>query len=603
MRLKNGVREEAPTRLNRWRAGNKGAAAAAAAAAVGEVQVGAAHGRHGKDAAHGKGAAAAQASPRPAASAEPTEEPSPEASPTSSPAPSREGSPARLGARASRRSKRDGPHVLAPGLNLGRPDVGLYQAARLHVLEREAELAARHIPLSGASKYQPEVENEYKCVKHYHYLFGKVYDLREFYDKHPGGEDILRMSAGLPDATALFESYHAFAARDSIVKRLLAYEVTAAEDPEALARKPAPLFAFEPDGFYHTLVRRVRREFGATAEDASESLTDFVKADNRWAAKVGTQMALNAVFLVLAFALRLPTPAAMLFAFLAGWTQIQWGFTAFHDASHFAVGSRNHWANAFLTRLWAALSLWEGRVWMLHHAVLHHSYTGSPSLDPDVQHAQPMVRKTPDIPARKDNGLFALVGDRFGMAGWAASAFAIYVLTPGMWLGQARVYLMYALARFGKDVPRQLKTERLWGMPSYAATKGFDTQPWERAVYVLVLLVQLQRRSPLVTLAYFVSLNLFYSMCIVADHDLAESAITNHVDFEPVHKAHAEHADQGAHSPTNEQVERMPDWGAMQVRNTTNFMNSKLNLFGRLHGNINWQASQGVGSDGGSSSC
>jgi hypothetical protein len=84
-------------------------------------------------------------------------------------------------------------------------------------------------------------------------------------------------------------------------------------------------------------MRRVRRELGATAEEASEILTDLFEADQRRAAKAATQMALNLDFAMLALALRLPTLGLALCAFLAGWTRLRWGFTVFHDASHFPL--------------------------------------------------------------------------------------------------------------------------------------------------------------------------------------------------------------------------------------------------------------------------
>mmetsp|Transcript_25535 Transcript_25535/g.81246 ORF Transcript_25535/g.81246 Transcript_25535/m.81246 type:complete len:601 (-) Transcript_25535:44-1846(-) len=475
-----------------------------------------------------------------------------------------------------------------PGLNYGFPDRGVYIKARKMVLEREKEL--EHLESPGAHKFKLEKENDYKVVRYYHYLHGKVYDLREFYEHHPGGEGILRMSAGLPDATSLFESYHAFANRDGILQRLQQYEVT--DDDEALERAPAQLFSFDEGGFYDTVVKRVRARFGATTDKLDESVMANVKADKLWAAKVGTQLALNLVTYLLAFVLRLPAPVAMVFAFLSGWFQIQWGFTAFHDASHFAIAPRNHWSNDVITRVWAAWSLWHCRIWMSHHVALHHTYTGSPSLDPDVQHATPMVRKTADTPHRKVNGFFTWIGDKMpGMSGWTIAAVLIYVLTPGMWLGQVRGYAMYRLSFLYKYLPwftDLRRCERLWGMRKYDDLRGYDTLWWEFAIFWGQIAFQVARGSLLVTMAYFVSLNLFYSMCIVADHDLAESAITNHVDFEPVHKKHSEHHN-GGESPSGEKVERVPDWGEMQVRNTTNFLNSKLNFFGRTMGNINFQ--------------
>lgn len=289
--------------------------------------------------------------------------------------------------RTSTRKTKDAnePRQSKAGLNLGKATKKLYQKARIKVLEREAERVDRGLVFSGETPGVQRETPEYKCFKHYHYLHGKVYDLREFYKQHPGGQDILRMSAGMPDSTALFESYHAFANYDWICKQLEKYEVTSDMDPEAIELAPAPFYTFKDDGFYKTLLRKVRKKFGARSDRFDESVCANVKADQAWAVKVGVQVFFNLLFYTLAFILRLPTPAAMLMAFLAGFFQIQWGFCVFHDASHFAIASRNHWANTFFTRLWSALSLWEGRTWMMHHVVLHHSHTGSPQLDPDVQ--------------------------------------------------------------------------------------------------------------------------------------------------------------------------------------------------------------------------
>merc|ERR1712232_636466 len=380
--------------------------------------------------------------------------------------------------------------------------------------------------------------------------------------------------------------------RDGILKKLQGYMVNPEDDPEAWERRPAQLFSFKEGGFYDTVVKRVRKEFGATTDKLDESVSINVKANHEWTIKVATQVFLNLFFYALAFILPVPMAVSIPAAFLAGMFQIQWGFTAFHDASHFALGKRNYWLNDKVCRVWAAWSLWHGRVWNLHHVALHHSYTGNPALDPDVQHATPMVRKTPDTPERKDNGLFQMVGDRFGMMGWAAIAVLIYVFLPGMWFGQARVYAMYRLASvpwLREYLPQEvLKSTRLWGMPKYEDVHGFETEWWEYVIFGAQILFQLLKFNPIVSFCYAISLNFWYSMCIVADHDLAESAVTNHIDFEPTHVAHDGHGVDDI-SPSGEAHEVVPDWGEMQVRNTTNFVNSKLNLFGKLNGNINFQ--------------
>jgi len=197
------------------------------------------------------------------------------------------------------------------------------------------------------------------------------------------------MTQGLVDSTPLFESYHAFANRPMIVKQLEKYRVTDSEEDEAAHANDHGLYAFEENGFYRTLVRRVRAEFGAVGPDADKkSLTKETKANWFWLLKISTQMFLSAVFFYLTFftGARFSTPTLCVLALFAGNFFIQWGFTVMHDASHFAIAPRNHWANAFMTRVWCAMSLWVCRIWMLHHAVLHHAYTGTSTLDTTRYH-------------------------------------------------------------------------------------------------------------------------------------------------------------------------------------------------------------------------
>ena len=50
------------------------------------------------------------------------------------------------------------------------------------------------------------------------HLYGKCYDLTAFLTEHPGGMDALEAARGLPDATALFESYHQSLPRSTLEK-------------------------------------------------------------------------------------------------------------------------------------------------------------------------------------------------------------------------------------------------------------------------------------------------------------------------------------------------------------------------------------------------
>ena len=51
------------------------------------------------------------------------------------------------------------------------------------------------------------------------YLYGHVYDLTNFLDKHPGGRTILEFTKNEGDITATFESYHSLADIKSISKK------------------------------------------------------------------------------------------------------------------------------------------------------------------------------------------------------------------------------------------------------------------------------------------------------------------------------------------------------------------------------------------------
>ena len=55
-------------------------------------------------------------------------------------------------------------------------------------------------------------------------IHGKIYDLTQFADEHPGGRQILELCSKEPDCTALFESYHAFCDMIKIKSIMKLYE-------------------------------------------------------------------------------------------------------------------------------------------------------------------------------------------------------------------------------------------------------------------------------------------------------------------------------------------------------------------------------------------
>jgi fatty acid desaturase/cytochrome b involved in lipid metabolism len=415
---------------------------------------------------------------------------------------------------------------------------------------------------------QPLPQHMSKHNQNYHYIHGKPYDLRKFFKHHPGGKDILEMTQGLIDATPLFESYHAFANRPSIMKQLERYRVELTKEEElAYEVNDSGIYTFEDDGFYRTVTRRVREHFGATGDNMS--VTKNTKADVWWLMKISTQFALFVVFYYLSFFDKtLSTPLACGCALLAGLFLIQFGFTTMHDGSHYALAAKGHWINIFATRFWCALSLWVGKVWFLHHLVLHHSFTGSGELDPDEHHAAPFVRKTSSSPKGVFFSIFRWLGDNFGVYGWGFAATLLYVFLPGMHLGQVLMYFAFTID-FGK-------WKNLWGMDfnHYKNTNGFETQLWEHVLYGFMIIAHIYRANPLVSYCYIVALNFAYSMNIVADHDGSGAAIVDHIEVDIDAK----------------NAKQKHDWGAVQVANSSNFKNGWFfDIFAKLNGSINYQ--------------
>jgi len=205
------------------------------------------------------------------------------------------------------------------------------------------------------------------------HLHGERYNLEPFLDKHPGGRSILIATRGLRDCTPLFESYHAFANRTMIREQLKQYRV---DGPGF-----QPLYSY--DGFYETLVQRARAAFGAKSD--SESVMKKVKADTWWWTKILLEVVLMVTCWILTFVYPPVAESSrwrLASGLFTGFVFISLGFNTMHDASHFAIKPRNHWANGLFLRAWTAWALWSGSYWMTHHVVRHHAFTGHPELDP-----------------------------------------------------------------------------------------------------------------------------------------------------------------------------------------------------------------------------
>jgi fatty acid desaturase len=204
--------------------------------------------------------------------------------------------------------------------------------------------------------------------------------------------------------------------------------------------------------------------------------------------------------------------------------------------------------NRFWLKFWTSLALWSAPLWMMHHSVRHHAFTGNPDLDPDAQHAKPFIRKNLEAPRKKYVSSF---GVKSRLA-WAGITGLVFLLLPGMFLGQiASYWVLWPMKG------------HLWKM-SYPNKKAMPYSWWQPFVTLAVFASFALNFDARVLLTYLLACNVAYACCILPDHDSFESVVENHV---PV-------------------TEASPDWGEIQVRHSGNF---KGYYFSKLCGGINFQ--------------
>jgi linoleoyl-CoA desaturase len=346
-------------------------------------------------------------------------------------------------------------------------------------------------------------------------IHGKLYDVSRFKDSHPGGSRLLESCDGI-DATAAFESYHALANRRRIDAQLGLLEVPATS---SMMKTHASSFAL--DGFYSDLRQRVAKKLeGRNTKWTYEWLA--------WA--TGTFLVYCFSFYVaflrhdINFILRGLASAG------AGTAMICTLLQAYHDASHSALSPRA-WINEAVLLFGSGLALWDAETWTRHHAVLHHSFTGDYTLDPDTRHTHPFLKKSPKSKAK-------------GVSSKGAITLVLSVV-PGMFLGQIIAYMHIQYSKF------------LWG---FSIRNRKPLLEW--VIVMSQIGMMIYGRSVTLVLTYFLFLNLNYSVFILPDHDQLRT-IGNHKEGDM-------------------------DWGEMQVRNSGNFCTGNM-ILTRLYGGINYQ--------------
>ena len=93
------------------------------------------------------------------------------------------------------------------------------------------------------------------------HLYGNCYDLTDFLSAHPGGTDALEAARGLPDATALFESYHQVLPRSTLDKYY--------REKSASTIKTEHGYTYSSDGFLHKVKAKVRDDMAAAGHGSN----------------------------------------------------------------------------------------------------------------------------------------------------------------------------------------------------------------------------------------------------------------------------------------------------------------------------------------------
>mmetsp|Transcript_28097 Transcript_28097/g.59861 ORF Transcript_28097/g.59861 Transcript_28097/m.59861 type:complete len:479 (-) Transcript_28097:653-2089(-) len=197
---------------------------------------------------------------------------------------------------------------------------------------------------------------------------GKRYNLKPFYDSHPGGSFALRAARG-SDCTGLVESYHIFIERDVFMKMIARFEIKDAPPAEP----PKVVYS---DPFYEDLKKSVREHFKGQPRSAHKMT---------WLHIGLCVLAWVSMWVLIYLHLVKDQMWAIPFIGLLSWYLTG---NVMHDSTH----------NAFVTTPWvnrlcshAAFPYGVNVAgWQIQHVLSHHIYTNEEE-DVDLYHYEPVM--------------------------------------------------------------------------------------------------------------------------------------------------------------------------------------------------------------------
>jgi fatty acid desaturase/predicted heme/steroid binding protein len=196
---------------------------------------------------------------------------------------------------------------------------------------------------------------------------GRVYDVTSWIPKHPGGEDVLSISAGR-DITNMFESYHPFSGQitTSILNKYYVCDIADSEHPKYITKSP----------LYDTLRQRVGDYFKQNKIDYKNSISVYGRLAFIYLILFITYyiahfVTFNSIFLTI------------LMGIVYGSAEALFSMHVLHDASHCGISHK--------PLVWRLVGvsfdfLIGGSyfAWLHQHSLGHHLYTNVRGADPDL---------------------------------------------------------------------------------------------------------------------------------------------------------------------------------------------------------------------------
>ena len=200
------------------------------------------------------------------------------------------------------------------------------------------------------------------------YSYNTVYDITEWLDRHPGGRDILLMSAGR-DVTDLMTSYHPFTDKPAaILAKYAIGQVSTTEFPQ-----------YQRDsGFYAEVRAEAARYFAENKLDDKDPTPGLMRL-----AGMAVVAALSFGALI-AWGGSLPLAVRLVAAVVFGVCQALPLLHCMHDSSHMSIGhtpSHWYWIGRLTMDWFAGASITS---WHHQHTLGHHVYTNVMGIDPDL---------------------------------------------------------------------------------------------------------------------------------------------------------------------------------------------------------------------------